>query len=124
MRAATLKRFVRLPEFAEHLALNRLDCLASNRNLEAYEFIQDYVRRTPPDVVHPAKLLTGDDLLGMGFRPGPAIGKILATVEEAQLDGELADRNQAISFVERHFAIERENQEEGRGRRRSSQPLV
>jgi poly(A) polymerase len=108
MRAATLKRFVRLPEFAEHLALNRLDCLASNRNLEAYEFIQDYVRRTPPDVVHPAKLLTGDDLLGMGFRPGPAIGKILATVEEAQLDGELADRNQAISFVERHFASERE----------------
>ena len=124
MRPATLKRFVRLPEFAEHLALHRLDCLASNRNLEAYEFIKDYVRRTPPDVVRPARLLTGDDLLGMGFQPGPSIGKILSTVEEAQLNGELVDRDQAISFVERHFAIERENQEEGRGRRRSSQPLV
>jgi poly(A) polymerase len=119
MRPATLKRFVRLPQFDEHLALHRLDCLASNRNLAAYEFVKDYVSRTPPEVVRPSKLLTGDDLLAMGFEPGPSIGKILAVVEEAQLNGELADRNQAISFVERNFASERETKE-GRGRSRSS----
>jgi len=113
MRPATLKRFVRLPQFDEHLALHRLDCLASNRNLEAYEFVKDFVSRTPPEVVRPARLLTGDDLLGMGFLPGPSIGKILAVVEEAQLNGELQDRGQAISFVHRNFAPGEEPQKGG-----------
>ena len=104
MRPATLKRFVRLTKFDEHLSLHRLDCLSSNRNLEAYEFVKEYVERTPVDVVRPSKLLTGDDLLEMGFERGPYLGKILATLEEAQLNGELKDRDQAISFVEVHFA--------------------
>jgi len=98
---------VRLPRFDEHLALHRLDCLSSHRNLATFEFVEDYVRRTPPEVVRPSKLLNGDDLLGMGFEPGPYLGKILATVEEAQLNGELEHRDQAISFVQRHFAMER-----------------
>jgi poly(A) polymerase len=106
MKPATLKRFVRLPRFEEHLALHRLDCLSSNRNLEAYEFVEDFIRRTPPQVVRPAKLLTGNDLLAIGYVPGPQVGRILAAVEEAQLDGELNDREQALSFVERHFKSE------------------
>jgi poly(A) polymerase len=103
MKAATLKRFVRLPQFDEHLYLHRLDCLSSNRNLAAYEFVKEYVRKTPPEVVRPPKLLTGTDLLEAGFEPGPLLGKILATVEEAQLNGELRDREEAMSFVDREF---------------------
>ena len=56
MRPATLKRFVRLPQFDEHLALHRLDCLSSNRNLEAYEFVTEFVAKTPPEVVRPAQV--------------------------------------------------------------------
>jgi poly(A) polymerase len=114
MRPATLKRFVRLPGFEQHLALHRLDCLSSHGNLESYDFVKDYVSHTPPEVVRPSKLLTGTDLLGMGFRPGPTVGKILAAVEEAQLNGELGDRSQAISFVEKNFEARRETKE-GRG---------
>jgi poly(A) polymerase len=107
MKPATLKRFVRLPRFEEHMALHRLDCLSSNRNLQAYEFVEEFIRRTPPEVVRPAKLLTGNDLLEMGYVPGPQLGRILGAVEEAQLDGELQDRKQALSFVERHFKREK-----------------
>jgi poly(A) polymerase len=103
MRPATLKRFVRLPRFDEHLALHRLDCLSSHRNLEAYEFVTDFIRTTPPEVVQPKRLLTGEDVIGLGFSPGPIIGKILAAVEEAQLNGELGSREEAISFVDRRF---------------------
>jgi poly(A) polymerase len=103
MRPATLKRFVRLPHFDEHLALHRLDCLSSHRNLEAYEFVTDFIRTTPPEVVRPKKLITGEDVLGLGFGSGPIIGKILAAVEEAQLNGELGSRDQAISFVDKRF---------------------
>jgi poly(A) polymerase len=118
MRPATLKRFVRLPRFDEHLELHRLDCLSSHRNLEAYEFVKDFVGRTPPELVRPSKLVTGHDLLGMGYEPGPALGKILAVVEEAQLNGELADRAGAISFVEKNFAAKKGG-EKGRAKRRS-----
>jgi poly(A) polymerase len=104
MRPATLKRFVRLPEFEEHLALHRLDCLSSNRNLEAYEFVQEFIRTTPPEKVRPPKLVTGEDVLGLGFSPGPTIGKILAAVEEAQLNGELESKEAAMSFIESKFA--------------------
>ncbi len=103
MRPATLKRFVRLPHFDEHLALHRLDCLSSHRNLEAYEFVTDFVRTTPPEVVQPKRLMTGEDVIGLGFSPGPIVGKVLAAVEDAQLNGELGSREEAISFVDRRF---------------------
>ena len=103
MRPATLKRFVRLPRFAEHLALHRLDCLSSHRNLEAYEFVENFLRLTPPEAVRPVKLLTGEDVLRLGYVAGPLIGKILAEVEEAQLNGELASKDEAIAFILSRF---------------------
>jgi poly(A) polymerase len=103
MRPATLKRFVRLPQFDEHLALHRLDCLSSNRHLEAYEFVREFIQSTPPEVVRPAKLVTGKDILNLGYAAGPIIGKMLAEVEDAQLNGELHTTDEAISFVRRKF---------------------
>jgi poly(A) polymerase len=103
MRPATLKRFVRLPRFEEHLALHRLDCLSSHRNLEAYEFVESFLRLTPPEVVRPAKLVTGEDVLRLGYVAGPLVGKILAEVEEAQLNGELASKEEAIAFITSRF---------------------
>jgi poly(A) polymerase len=99
MRTATLKRFVRLPRFAEHLELHRLDCLASHGSLEAYNFVQRFLLETPPEKVYPPKLITGDDLKGMGLAPGPRFREILLAVEEAQLEGRLQDRESALQFA-------------------------
>ena len=107
MKPATLKRFVRLPRFEEHLDLHRLDCLSSHRNLAAYEFVKEFVSKTPPALVRPPRLLDGNDVLGMGFPAGPVVGRILASVEEAQLNGELESADQAKSFVESHFRASR-----------------
>jgi poly(A) polymerase len=103
MKPATLKRFVRLSRFEEHLDLHRLDCLSSNRNLAAYDFVKEFVSTTPPEVVRPPRLLTGSDVLEMGFSAGPVVGKILAAVEEAQLNGDLATQQDAKSFISRYF---------------------
>jgi tRNA nucleotidyltransferase/poly(A) polymerase len=99
MRIATLKRFVRLPRFAEHMELHRLDCLASHRNLDAYTFVQRFLVETPPEKVYPPKLVTGDDLKTMGLVPGPRFREILLAVEEAQLEGRLQDRESALQFA-------------------------
>ncbi len=103
MRPATLKRFVRLPRFDEHLALHRLDCLSSHRNLEAYEFVKAFLEKTPPEVVRPTRLVSGEDILELGYAPGPIIGTILAAVEDAQLNGEIGTAGEAISFVKKKF---------------------
>jgi poly(A) polymerase len=99
MRPATLKRFVRLPRFDEHLELHRMDCLSSHRNLDAYDFVQRFLAETPPEQVRPPRLVTGNDLKKMGIRPGPRFKEILLAVEEAQLDGKLTDRESALEFA-------------------------
>jgi poly(A) polymerase len=99
MRPATLKRLVRLPRFEEHLELHRLDCLSSHRKLDAYEFVERFLRETPPEQVRPARLLTGEDLKEMGFSPGPLFKEILQAVEEAQLENRIEGREQAVDFV-------------------------
>ena len=99
MRLATLKRFVRLPLFDEHLELHRLDCLSSHRNLDAYEFVRRFIADTPPEQVRPPRLVTGDDLKSLGMAPGPRFKEILLATEEAQLDGRITDREAALEFV-------------------------
>jgi poly(A) polymerase len=104
MKPATLKRFVRLPRFEEeHLALHRFDCLASHGSLDAYEFVRRFLRETPPEEVRPPKLLTGEDLKAMGFRPGPLFKEILQAVEEGQLEGRFMRREEAMDFVRREY---------------------
>ncbi|HUJ40225.1 MAG TPA: CCA tRNA nucleotidyltransferase [Candidatus Acidoferrales bacterium] len=103
MRPATLKRFVRQPHFDEHLQLHRMDCLASHRNLDTFHFLRRFLADTPPEAVRPARLITGDDLKELGLPPGPSYRRILEAVEEAQLEGRVTNRDQALQFV-RHVA--------------------
>lgn len=103
MKTSTLKRFVRLPRFEEHLELHRLDCLSSHRHLDAYEFVRRFLAETPPQQVRPARYVTGEDLIQLGLRPGPRFKEILRAVEDAQLDGKFADREAALAFVRGNY---------------------
>ena len=105
MKKATLKRLVRLPLFEEHLELHRLDCLSSHGNLDSYQFVQRFLDQTPPEQVRPDRLLTGDDLLAMGLRPGPQFARILGAIEDAQLEGQIKTREEAKAFVLRSVEI-------------------
>jgi putative nucleotidyltransferase with HDIG domain len=103
MRTSTLKRFVRLPRFDEHLELHRLDCLSSHRKLESYGFVQRFLAETPPQVVEPPRLITGNDLQEMGYIPGPRYTEILRSVEDAQLEGRLDSKEGAVEYVRSQF---------------------
>ena len=103
MKESTLKRFLRLPLFDEHLALHRADSLASHRNLNTYEFLQRKREEIPVENIHPKPLVTGDDLIAAGHRPGPKFKEILTAVEDAQLEGRLPSREAALEFVQREF---------------------
>lgn len=104
MKPATLKKFIRLDRFDEHLELHKLDCLSSHRNLENYDYTRHFIEATPPEQVRPPRLISGEDLKALGFAPGPAFKEILEAVENAQLDGKIGDHDSAIRLVEEEFA--------------------
>ncbi len=105
MKASTLKKFMRLPRFEEHMALHRADCLSSHRKLGSYDFIREKQSEIPPETMHPAPLVTGDDLIAQGRAPGPRFREILSAVEDAQLEGRLSSREAALEFVRREFPL-------------------
>jgi poly(A) polymerase len=105
MKESTLKRFLRLPRFDEHLALHRADCLASHGDLGAYEFVKQKLIAIPPEKMRPSRLVKGDDLIAAGYQPGPKFREILDAVEDAQLEGRLPSKNEALQFVRREFPL-------------------
>ncbi len=88
-----------MPDFDLHLELHRLDCLASHGMLDNYEFCRDQLQSLDQDDLHPPRLLTGDDLILMGFAPGKVIGKILLALEEEQLEGRIVTIEEARDYV-------------------------
>jgi poly(A) polymerase len=105
MKQSTLKKFMRLPGFEEHMALHRADCLASHRKLGSYEFIREKQKEIPPETMRPVPLVTGEDLIAQGRKPGPKFREILTAVEDAQLEGRLSSRETALEFVSREFPL-------------------
>jgi poly(A) polymerase len=103
MRESTLKRFLRLPRFDEHLELHRLDCLASHGRLDTWRFIRDKLAEMPGEELKPPPLVTGRDLIAEGYRPGPLFGRILAAVEDAQLECRIRSREEALALVRAQF---------------------
>src|SRR3984957_15823185 len=99
MKQATLKRFVRMPKFEEHLELHRLDFLSSPGKLDNHEMVMRFLRETPQEEVRPPRLITGDDLIALGLKPGPKFKAILYNVEEAQLNGSIQDREEALALA-------------------------
>ena len=103
MRESKLKRFLRMPAFEEHLALHRLDCLSSHGSLTNYDFAQTRLREVPPEQLRPVPLITGRDLIAAGCRPGPAFASALREAEDAQLEGRVTGKEEALQIALQNF---------------------
>jgi poly(A) polymerase len=103
MRQSTLKRFLRLPQFDEHLALHRMDCLSAHGDLRLYDFAKQQYESAPTETIAPKLILTGRELITAGYRPGPKFKAMLEAAEDAQLEGEISTPDQALALIRRHF---------------------
>jgi poly(A) polymerase len=103
MKVSTLKRFLRMADFGEHLALHRLDCMAGKGALENYELVKRKLEDLPEEQLKPAPLVTGTDLIAEGYEPGPRFAEMLAAVEDAQLEGRVGSREEALAMVREMF---------------------
>lgn len=107
MKRSTRIRFLRMQGFEEHLELHRLDCLASHGKLENYELVRQMLGELPEEEIRPPRLLTGNDLIHEGYKPGPMFKQILQAVEDAQLEGEIQTQEDALRLVHQRFPANR-----------------
>jgi poly(A) polymerase len=104
MRLATLKRMLREDGFEELLVLARMDALASNRDLTWVDFCERRrIELAKEEDMRPPRLLGGDDLIALGYAPGPLFTRILGALEEAQLEGQVQTRGEAERFVTERY---------------------
>ena len=103
MRESTLKRFLRLPAFDEHLALHRADCLSSHGRLHLYDFARQHFENAEPEHINPPLLVTGRSLIQAGYKPGPAFKRMLEAAEDAQLEGRITTPEQGMALIEELF---------------------
>jgi poly(A) polymerase len=105
MKQSTLKKFLRMPAFDEHLELHRIDSLSSHGQLDAYEYSRQQLQSMPPEAIRPKPLITGRDLMAAGYEPSPLFKEILTAIEDAQLEGRLVSHEAALEYVRREFPI-------------------
>jgi len=99
MRVAKLKRFMARENFEDEIELHRVDCASSHGMLDNYEFVQHKRTEFAAEPLIPAPLITGRDLMALGFTPGPSFKVILEAVQSRQLEGTLSTPEEAREFV-------------------------
>ena len=112
MKVSTLKRFFRLDNFPQHLALHRMDCLAGSGNLDHWNYVRERYASMPEEAVRPVPLITGRELIAAGYQPGAAFKEMLRAVEDAQLDGAIATPAEALTFIRERFPLITEERSE------------
>jgi poly(A) polymerase len=115
MREGRRRRFFARTEFEDHLELHRADCLGSHGDLSTYEWVTRARAALAPEEIRPPRLVTGDDLIAMGMQPGPAFARILGAVADAQLDGRVYTREEALELAARVAAAMPAARQEVRG---------
>ena len=103
MKQSTLKRFLRLPHFEEHLALHYADVMSSNGNIALYEFAKKQHEHSPPEAVRPELLVTGRELIAAGYRPGPRFKAMLIAAEDAQLEDRVSTCEEVLALLRANF---------------------
>ena len=103
MRPSKLKRFLRADRFEDHLELHRVDCLSCHGELDNYAFCKAALENLEPEQIRPVLLINGRDLIAMGYKPGPAFKEVLRAVEDAQLEGRVTQRDEALRLAAQVF---------------------
>ena len=104
MRKAKLRRMLLRPTFALELEQHRIDCLGSHRKSDIYDFLraEQAALAEQPALIEP--FVRGADLIELGIKPGPPMGKLLNDIRDRQLAEEFSTRDEALAFAKEFAA--------------------
>jgi poly(A) polymerase len=104
LRESKLKRMLARPGIEELLALHRADALASTGDTSQVDYCEYYLKNEPGGPINPPRLLNGHDLTRHGLTPGAHFKAVLDLVYEAQLEGQVHSKREALEWVDRRIA--------------------
>lgn len=96
MRLSKLKRLFAHKGYPELAELYKVDSLASTGDLKDYTFCQNMFEELQEEEIKPEPLITGYDLIALGFKPGPIFSKILETIKDEQLEQKITTKAEAL----------------------------
>jgi len=105
MRTATLRRFMARPSFDDELALHRVDCLGSNGFTDNYDFLLAKKQELANEPMLPPRLVNGGDLIKLGWHAGPAMGRLLTTIQTLQLEATVKTREEVLTWIAKNAAV-------------------
>jgi len=102
MRRSKLLRMISEDSFSLQLELHRLDCISSHKILDNYNFLLDelYLMNNTPSL--PPPLVTGKDLIDLGWTPGPEFGKVLKHIRDMQLEKIFISKDDAVLYIKNY----------------------
>ncbi|MFI5304007.1 MAG: CCA tRNA nucleotidyltransferase [Nitrospiria bacterium] len=106
---AQSKRFVRQSYFEDLLELYRVDSLASGETLMEWEYWVQKLQSFKPEDLFPPVLLSGNDLIKMGYHPGPLFKKMLYNLEDLQLEGKIKTLEEAKEQIIKGFSVKNDD---------------
>jgi tRNA nucleotidyltransferase/poly(A) polymerase len=99
MRVAKVKRFLARETIDDEMELHRVDCGSSHGMLDNYDFLLAKREEFANEPLIPPPLITGHDLIALGWKPGPRFKEALDAVETQQLEGTLRSRDEALAWI-------------------------
>jgi poly(A) polymerase len=111
-RDGALKRLVnQMGEETPLLVLHTLADKEASRgilSIQIDEVVEDHCLKVldfyrEKDIVHPSPLITGHDVMALGYLPGPRIGQILNYIRQKQVEGEIKNREEALKMLREKF---------------------
>lgn len=103
MRESTIRRFLRLPNFDEHLQLHWLDCSSCHGKLGIWESMKQRFEAEPVTDHTPPLLVTGRDLIQAGYKPGAHFKAMLEAAEDAQLEAVIHSTADGLALLRERF---------------------
>lgn len=105
MRVNKLKRFIREDNFAEELNLHQADCMASHQMLDNYYFCKQKIEEFGPELIKQPNLISGADLISLGYKPGPLFKQMLTEIEDMMLENTITTKEEALAYIKKNFSI-------------------
>lgn len=96
---AELKRLLAHLHGRDLLELARATAIAGNGDLSGVMHCEELLRQTPPERLDPPLLVSGNDLIALGLVPGKVFRQLLDAVRDAQLNEQIATRDEAMAIV-------------------------
>jgi len=101
MRSSTLKRLLGHDHIDDLLKLVRADTLGSMADDKYVDKLLALRASYKAEELKPPPLVTGKDLIEMGYKPGPGFKQALTDLMDAQLEGTIADKNAALELAKK-----------------------